>query len=264
MDIILTSIVTWFNDHGLRIILIILGATLIDLLVDRFARSAIHSFISRTHTDRDEYEIEQRVATLHDVFSKTTSAITVIVIGMLILSEFGVNVSTIFASAGIVGLAIGFGSQNLVRDIVTGFFILIEDQYDKGDKVTVAGVTGIVQEVNLRRTIVRDANGAEHHIPNGEIKITANHTKDWATMNVTIPVATSENVDEVMKVLKDVADTFKNAHPKSISSAPKILGIEEWTPSSLTVLVSAKTRPGKQWELARDFRMRVKKKLEQR
>ncbi|MBU0613019.1 mechanosensitive ion channel family protein [Patescibacteria group bacterium] len=254
------SIINWLTDHGIRIAIIILLGLLLDKTVDRFADRTIKKFVVKKQQHRDMEEIEQRAETLTDVFNTTTSVVVTSVVIMMVLPELGMAIGPLLAGAGVVGLAVGFGAQNLVRDFFAGLFILIEDQYSIGDVIRVGDVAGSVEIINLRRTVLRDLDGVQHHIPNGEIKLASNLTKDWSKINIQVPVSYDTNIDMVTALLnkigKDLAESEE--YKESFIDAPNVLGLDKFGPSELLLKVVAKTRPGKQWEMARELRKRIK------
>ncbi|MBU2235430.1 mechanosensitive ion channel family protein [Patescibacteria group bacterium] len=254
------TIIDWLTDHGIRIAIIILLGLLLDKTVDRFADRTIKKFVVKKQQHRDMEEIEQRAETLTDVFNTTTSVVVTSVVIMMVLPELGMAIGPLLAGAGVIGLAVGFGAQNLVRDFFAGLFILIEDQYSIGDVIRVGDVAGSVEIINLRRTVLRDLDGVQHHIPNGEIKLASNLTKDWSKINIQVPVSYDTNIDMVTALLnkigKDLAESEE--YKESFIDAPNVLGLDKFGPSELLLKVVAKTRPGKQWEMARELRKRIK------
>lgn len=255
------AITNWFIDHGIKVLVIIILGIIVDKAVDRFADRAIKKFVEKRQTeDRDKEEIKQRAETLSEVFNKSTTLIIVIVVFMMILAEVGIEIGPLLAGAGVIGLAIGFGAQNLVRDFFSGLFILIEDQYAKGDVVKLGEIAGIVERITLRKTVLRDLDGAEHHIPNGEIKIASNLTKDWSRVNLDVSVSYDSDPDKVTEVLnqigQDIAqdEKFKDL----ILEPPEVWGLDKFGESALVFKYITKTKPLKQWEVGRELRRRIK------
>ena len=252
--------IDWLTDHGIRIAIIILLGIILDKTVDRYADRAIKKYVVKKQQHRDMEEIEQRAETLGDVFNTTTSVVVVSVVIMMVLPELGMAIGPLLAGAGVIGLAVGFGAQNLVRDFFAGLFILIEDQYSIGDVIRIGDVAGSVEMINLRRTVLRDLDGVQHHIPNGEIKLASNLTKDWSKINIQVPVSYDTDIDKVTALLnqigKELADSAE--HKDSFIEPPTVLGLDKFGPSELLLKVVAKTRPGMQWEMARELRKRIK------
>ncbi|MGB2696402.1 MAG: mechanosensitive ion channel family protein, partial [Candidatus Zixiibacteriota bacterium] len=175
--------------------------------------------------------------------------------------ELGLDIGPILAGAGILGLAVGFGAQTLVKDVISGFFILMEDQYRVGDVVEVAGIGGLVEQMSLRVTILRDLEGKVHYIPNGSISTATNMTKEWSRAVLDIGVAYKEDPDVVMNVLREVGDEMKKdpAYSSVILEPLQILGVSDFADSAVVIKVMFKTLPLKQWDVGREFRRRVKK-----
>lgn len=177
-----------------------------------------------------------------------------------ILSQVGVNMGPLLASAGIAGLAIGFGAQTLVKDVINGFFILIENHYDIGDVVKIAGVQGGVEKMTLRRTVLRDGDGSVHNVPNSEIKVVTNLTRDWTMLAMRFSVAYGEDSGKVINLLKQVASDLRTdpAFANSLVADPEVPGIDKVSGHEIEYLVLLKCRPGMQDNVARELRRRVK------
>lgn len=252
--------IDWLTDHGIRIAIIILLGIILDKTVDRFADRAIKKYVIKKQQHRDMEEVEQRAETLADVFNTTTSVVVTSVVIMMVLPELGMAIGPLLAGAGVIGLAVGFGAQNLVRDFFAGLFILIEDQYSIGDVIRIGDVAGTVELINLRRTVLRDLDGVQHHIPNGEIKLASNLTKDWSKINIQVPVSYDTDIDKVTALLNKIGKELSESpeHKDSFIEAPTVLGLDKFGPSELLLKVVAKTKPGKQWEMARELRKRIK------
>lgn len=177
-----------------------------------------------------------------------------------ILDKLNVDVKPFIASAGIVGLAIGFGAQTLVHDVINGFFIIIENIYDLGDVVKIAGVQGTVEQMSLRKTVLRDDTGALHSVPNSEVKIISNMTRDWAQVALHVSVDHSESSDHIIQLLKEIASEFVSdpEYGPSIVGQPEVPGIERVNGSEVDYLMLVKARPGKQYAIRRELRKRIK------
>jgi len=182
-----------------------------------------------------------------------------------ILTKLDIDVKPFLASAGIVGLAIGFGAQTLVHDVINGFFIIIENIYDLGDVVKIAGVQGTVEQMSLRKTVLRDDTGALHSVPNSEVKIISNMTRDWAQVALHVSVDYSESSDQIIQLLKQVGQDLKNDpdFSNAIVSDPQVPGIERVNGSEVDYLLVVKVRPGRQYDVRRELRKRIKTSFEQ-
>jgi moderate conductance mechanosensitive channel len=184
---------------------------------------------------------------------------------MEVLPLFNINIGPLLASAGVAGFAIGFGAQTLVKDFITGFFILIENTFDVGDVIRAAGVQGTVESLTMRRTMLRDADGTVHMVPNSQMTIISNLTRDWTQLALHIAVDYKENSDRVVTLLKEVAADVRN-NPRfanSIVADPEVPGIDRVTGDSVEYLLLVKTTPGQQYAVAREFRRKIKECFEQ-
>lgn len=250
----------WFLSTGIRVILIIVFSYGLYRLLKVFIHRAIGLYIKRNQKRHTSLWVENRTNTLTSVLVTTTGVILGIVALFLILPEFGVEIGPLLAGAGVVGVALSFGAQSLIKDVINGVFILLEDQLNKGDVVKIAGITGTVEEVNLRRTVIRDLDGTVHTIPNGEIATVSNYTRDWARVNLDIPVSYNEDLDHVMAVIDRVGEELAqdpNFGPK-IKTPPKSLRVNKFGDSGIEIKVIGDTRPSMQWEVTGELRRRLK------
>ncbi len=179
---------------------------------------------------------------------------------MQILPLLGINMGPLLASAGIVGLAIGFGAQTLVRDFINGFLILVENQYDIGDTVKIAGVQGAVEAMTLRRTVLRDDNGTLHTVPSSEIKVVSNLTRDWTQLPIHVSVAYGADSDRVIQLLNEVGEELANdpKYADKIVAKPEVPGIDKVSGGEVDYLMVVKTKPGSQYAVGRELRRRIK------
>jgi len=202
----------------------------------------------------------QQVRTLAGVINGLGSAVILFVASLEALSLLGLNLGPLLASAGIVGLAIGFGAQTLVHDVINGFFILIEDQFDIGESVRMAGVKGNVEAMSLRRTVLRDDDGTLHMVPNSQITIVSNQTRDWAQISLKVTVAYDEPSDRIIALLKRVGEDVRHDPQFSddIVSDVQVPGIERVGNGEAEYLLLMKTRPTKQYGVSRELRRRIK------
>jgi len=217
----------------------------------------------------DHWFAEERQPLVGKKRARTLSALTLSVMryvvyfvaGIMVLQTFGVNTGSIIASAGIAGLAIGFGAQNLVKDVISGFFILFEDQFSVGEYVTVAGVTGTVEELGLRSTTIREWTGHVHTIPNGEIVQVKNYERNPILAVVAVNIAYEADIDEAIAVINKTLGKLFNER-EDILEMPTVLGVEALSESSVDLKVTAKCRTGQQWAVEREMRKRIKQDLD--
>ena len=204
---------------------------------------------------------QARIQTLARVFRNSAAIVIVIVAGTLVLGELGVSVAPILATAGVAGVAIGFGAQSLIKDYFNGFFLLLEDQVRQGDVVEVAGKGGLVEEVTLRYVRLRDMDGHVHYVPNGEIKLVTNRTRGYATPVVDIGVAYRENIDEVLALMRETAAGLR-ADPQwkdRVVEDLEVIGVERWGDSAVVLRARFKVVPPiQQWNVKREYLKRLK------
>lgn len=206
----------------------------------------------------------QQLRTLSSVIHSVGLFIIVFVAALQILPLLGINMGPLLASAGIAGVAIGFGAQTLVRDFINGFFILVEDQYDIGDTIKIAGVTGTVEAMTIRRTVLRDGDGTVHNVPSSEIKVVSNLTRDWSQLAMNVSVVYSADSERVINLLQEVGDELASdpAYSAMILARPEVAGIEKVSGDTVDYLMLVKTKPGAQDTVRRELRRRIKASFE--
>jgi small-conductance mechanosensitive channel len=206
----------------------------------------------------------QQIRTLASVITSVGVFIIVFVAALEVLPLFGLNLGPLLASAGVAGLAIGFGAQTLVHDFINGFFILLENQYDIGDNIRIAGVKGVVEEMTLRRTVLRDDDGTLHTVPNSQITIVSNTTRDWSQLTMRVVVAYGEPSDRIIKLLEQVGEGVRHdpAYAVDIVSDIQVPGIDRVGNGEAEYLMLVKTRPTKQYGVSRELRRRIKELFE--
>jgi len=247
----------WSLTHGVNIVIILVGA----FIVVRAANLAIEHLrfkLARRHASTD-LEWQRRAATLGGILTSLVTVTVAFVAILMLLRELTIDVLPILTGAGIAGLAIGFGAQNLVRDVISGFFLILEDQVRVGDLARINGVAGTVEQINLRTIVVRDGEGAVQVFPNGTITALANLSKQFAYAVVDLRVAYTENMDRVMGTLREVgASMERDASWQALVLAPlEIVGIESLADGAATIRVKVKTPPLYQGRVANELRRRV-------
>jgi small-conductance mechanosensitive channel len=256
------DIVTWTRrDAPKFLVVLIIAAILLRLLAVVTKRLEAYS-----HAQPVTGGLRgQQLRTLASIIRSVGSVLIYFLAAMQVLPLFGVDMKPILASAGIVGLAIGFGAQTLVKDVINGFFILFENQYDIGDVVKLAGVSGTVEAMTLRRTLLRDGDGTLHNVPNSEIKVVSNLTRDWAQISLHIITDYNESSDRVIRLLEEVADEVYNdpEYHESMVAEPQVPGIERVTGAEVEYLMLVKVKPGQQYRVSRHLRRRIKECFEQ-
>jgi len=258
----------WHQDlaerlrHDLpRVLVILIVAAVFTRLLRLFTRK-LQDFSRRDALPSGIRATQLR--TLASIAQSVGSFVIFFVVLLQILPIFSIDVKPFLASAGIVGLAIGFGAQTLVHDVINGFFIIIDNIYDLGDVVKIAGVQGTVEQMSLRMTVLRDDTGALHSVPNSEIKIVSNMTRDWAQVALHVSVDYSESSDRVIELLKEVVADLRDdpVLGQEIVGEAEVPGIERVSGSEVDYLVVVKSRPGRQHAVRRELRKRIKTALE--
>jgi len=244
-------------EPGIRAVIILLLAW----LAVRVARLVIRRGVARLLSSRraTDREFATRLRTLTSLAESATRLIVWILAGLTILAVFGVPIGPLLASAGVAGLAVGLGAQTLIRDIIAGIFIVLEDQFHVGDVITVNAISGQVESLTLRYTVLRTLDGAYVVIPNGEIRIVQNLSRDWARAVIDVAVTPEEDVDRVVAVLRDLLAGLPNDPVLGplVLEPGEVLGVEAIAPQQATVRLAVKTRPLEQWRVARELRRRI-------
>ncbi|UCH51611.1 MAG: mechanosensitive ion channel family protein [Chloroflexota bacterium] len=256
-----TPFTNWLAEHGLRILLIIAISGIFYYLLRHFVPIMVKRTVSRTMAGKSKTAIKKRTDTLSDVFIETGMIFVGIIAIFTIISELGINIAPALAGLGVAGIAVGFGAQTLVKDIFNGVLILLENQYGIGDVVKIAGIEGLVKDISLRRTVLRDLDGIVNSIPNSEVMVASNYTKDWSRVNMNISVGYSEDLDHVIKVINKVGkEIAKDPEWKSrILKAPEVLRVDEFGDSGIIIKILGETQPLEQWDVMGELRLRLKK-----
>lgn len=235
---------------GLRIGSIVLAAFVLKRAVKRVIKRAVGG--------------SKRKDTLSEVLEDLLGVVIWSVAALMILSEAGVNIGPILAGAGVAGVALGFGAQYIIRDFLAGFFIVLENQFRVGDIIRVDQVCGVVEDISLRRTVLRDKEGAVHYISNGEIKQVANMSQDFARANLEIGVGYDESLDEVRKTIDEIGDRMyrEEKWQSRLRERPHFFRVEELGKSAVVVSVRAETGAGQQWDVSSELKKRIKEVFE--
>jgi small-conductance mechanosensitive channel len=252
-------IVPWLASHGFKIIIILAGTYIVNKILSRIIIRAVRIAVVPDGTMSKEAEIK-REDTLIRIFNGALRVSLITLMILMVLQEIGVQIGPILAGAGIVGLAFGFGGQYLIRDLIAGLFIILENQYRIGDVINVGSTGGLVEDISLRKTTLRDMDGTVHHVPHGEIKEVSNMSKDFARVHLDIGIAYNTNLEHAIEVINRVGKELAEdaAFKDSIISAPKFLRVNDFADSAVMVKVLGDTKPLKQWEITGEFRKRLK------
>jgi small conductance mechanosensitive channel len=251
----------FFRHDAPKVLVIILGAYVLIKLVRRFAQKSADLHIRKLPPGIRV----QQVRTVTSVLTSVGVLAIVFVAVLMVLSVFNFNLGPMLASAGIAGLAIGFGAQTLVHDFINGFFILLENQYDLGDVIRIAGVKGTVERMSLRNTVLRDEDGTVHIVPNSSIQIVSNTTRDWSQQALRVVVSYGESSEKIVRLLTEVSEEMRHDPDFSddIVSDIQIPGIDRVGNGEAEYLMLIKTRPNRQWAVGRELRRRIKQCFEQ-
>lgn len=260
----LARVLEWLMARGVRVILLLVGAYLI--------LKVIHVFVSKLgvlirpsdDSPAAELERQKRAQTISAIMKNFTTGVICVVTGLMLLGELGVNTTPILTSLGVVGVALGFGAQQLVGDLIAGFFHIFENQIRVGDVAVINGTGGQVQEIRLRTTVLRSLDGTVHTFRNGSINTLANMTKDFSFFVLDLGVAYKEDTDKVCEVVREVAAGMQadDAYAKSFLEPVEILGVDNFGDSAVVIKLRIKTLPLQQWNVGREYRRRLKYALD--
>jgi small-conductance mechanosensitive channel len=254
-----------FLDNWLNIVIIV-AVLLVVIVVVAIVARRIRRLVERKVSD-DKRVIKKRTLTLTSVVSNLIIIISVVAALLIIADQVGISVTPLLAGAGVVSIVVGFGAQSLIKDLINGIFILLEQWYQVNDIITIGDATGTVERFNLRTTVIRDLEGTLHFVPNGEINKLSNRTHTWSRALMQIGVHYKENIDKVVKVLEEVFDEFisDKKYKRSILERPEILGeggVSELGDSAVVFTIICKVKPGQQWTIARQLRKRIKQRFD--
>jgi small conductance mechanosensitive channel len=242
----------------IALLLFFVATKILNFFTKKLKKGLIKHSERQAKQDRDE--ASKRIETLTSIIHGLVKIVLWVVLGMVILQKFGINIAPILAGAGIVGLAVGFGAQELVRDFISGFFIILENQIRAGDVAIINGTGGLVEKIAFRTTTLRDFSGVVHIFQNGKISTIANMTKDWSAMVFDIGVAYKEDPQQVMELMKQVGNEMYNDEQfkDKILEPIEVFGLDKFADSALVIKARLKTKPIQQWSIGREYRRRLK------
>ncbi|MBI3743068.1 MAG: mechanosensitive ion channel family protein [Chloroflexi bacterium] len=255
------AIGAWVRDRFLKILLIVAGAIVLMRVVRKIVPNMVaDSLKRRSRADTLASEIAKRQDTLAQVMTGVLKALIILLAAFMVLSEVGVNIAPLLAAAGIAGIALGFGAQTLIKDVLSGLFIIMEDQYRVGDVVVLGDHGGLVEEVGLRRTVLRDLEFVVHVIPNSEVRAVQNMTKEKSRVKIDVPVAYRTNLSHAIKVINGVGEAMRRdpSWGPIMTSPLQVLRIDDFADSAIMIRVLGETLPLRQWDVAGEFRLRIK------
>jgi small-conductance mechanosensitive channel len=256
----LADIAGWLIGKPLTVLVLMVVAVIARWLLFRVIDRAVSGITSTPLSARRAL----RARTMGSLLKSIATGVIFAIVLLMVLDEVGVSVAPLLAGAGIVGVAIGFGAQSLVKDFLSGIFMIFEDQYGVGDVVDLGEASGTIEAVGLRVTRLRDVNGTVWYVRNGEILRVGNMSQNWARTVLDIPVAYSADLEQVRRVLQEVAHDLweEEAFQGLIIEEPEVWGVESLTPDAVTVRVTLKTAPMEQWKVAREMRERIKDRFD--
>jgi moderate conductance mechanosensitive channel len=255
----------WETLIRIGIVLVIL---IVLIVIVKVVSKKLRKYAANKISD-DKIDIRKRTYTINSVVSNAFIVASIAIALLIIAGELNIQITPVLASAGVLGIVIGFGAQSLIRDLINGLFILFEQQYQVDDIVTIGNQSGVVERVSLRTTVLRDLEGVVHYIPNGEIKTVGNRTQGWARALIEVGVHYSENTDKVIRVLEEVFDELlkDKKYKKYIIERPTILGnggVDDLADSAVMFKIICKVVPPNQWDIARQLRKRIKDKFDEK
>ena len=257
------DILLWLANEGLIVLAIMFGAYLARHFSGMIIRKVVSTSIQPDSyaTPKDE---KQREDTIVSILHAIVRVGIWVVAGLIIVGTLGVDLGALVAGAGALSLAIGFGAQSMISDFVAGVFIIMENQYRVGDVVEINGKSGVVESITIRTTVLRDLDGHQHHVPNGQISNATNMSKDYSNVHLDMGVSYDADIDKVEKVINETGKTMAKTKKWSemIIDAPAFLRVDSFGDSSVNVKILARVTPGSQWSVAGEYRRRLKKAFE--
>ena len=257
----LSTIVDVLRTNGFRILVIVVVAWIAYRLSRVLVRGIVKALLDREATEGtaqelSAIEVQKRMDTLDELGANVVRSFVVLIAGVMVLSALDLDVGPAIAGLGVVGIAVGFGAQSLVRDYLNGALILIENQYSKGDVVSIAGVSGSVEDFSLRRTTLRDLDGVVHTVPNGEVKVASNRTRTWARINQNVTVAFGTDIDKAITVVDDLGRQMHDdpIWKRRILEPPRVERVESIEERGITLKILGTVRASEQWAAGGEFR----------
>ncbi len=252
------------DSHGWNILVIVTVLFTIEILLARVVSRIFRAVLNSAPMRRadDPIGLKRRADTLASTLNWVLAIVVAFVGITLILDEIGISVTALVAGVGVVGIAIGLGAQTLVKDVINGMFILIEDQYRVGDVITVANVSGTVLEINPRRTVIRDADGNVHSVPNGSIIVATNQTQGFSRINLDVPLAYDADLEAAIAIIDEVCVEVAGERTADVMKAPKVAGVTAFQENRVVVKVAGDVLAGRHWEMTGELRRRIKARLD--
>ncbi len=253
------TITHWFQANTIPIILILIASLLVVQFGTKFLTLFIRRTVGRIKTDTSEDDVKKRQDTLVSMFSTLLKVLVWLTAGFTILRRMGIDLTPLLAGASVLGVALGFGAQSIIKDLLTGLFIIIENQYRVGDVVDIEGAAGSVEQITIRSTIIRDADGNVHYLPNGTVAHVINKTMGFSKVNFAIAVIADTDVDTLSGVINEVGEKLaaEKAWKDKVLEPPHFLNIGNFTDTALEARIIGKTQPSQQWAVTGELRKRL-------
>ncbi len=254
----------WFLDHGLTIVIILVVGIVFWIVLKQTIPPLVRRIMTRPQEGESREGLQRRADTLRGVFLGLGRIIIILLVIFMILSELNISIGPILAGFGVAGVAVGFGAQYLIRDLIAGVFILLENQYRVGDVAKVADVIGLVEDINLRKTVLRDLDGIVHHVPNGEIRVASNYSRHFARINLDISVSYDTDLEFAIEIINRVCrDWAEEEHwSKILRSVPAVLRVNNLGDSGIDIKIVGDVKPLEQWNAMGELRLRLKKEFD--
>ena len=251
----------WFLAHGTYIFVILLLGTGLWYAMQKFLPGLLQRAMTQPKRGESREGMKKRADTLQTVFMGLGKVLIILLVTFMVLSELNVPIGPILAGLGIVGIAVGFGAQYMIRDLIAGVFILLENQYRVGDVARVADIAGLVEDITLRKTVLRDLDGIVHHVPNGEIKVASNFTRHFSRVNLDVSVAYGTDLDHAIAVINRVGKEIAEDSNWSwrIKTPPQVLRVNKLGDSGIDLKILGDVKPIEQWNVMGELRYRIKK-----
>jgi len=255
-----TPVLDWLLEHGTRIIIILAVGIALWFILKRFFPPLVRRTLVRTKGE-GQRSLQKRADTLIGVLMGLGKVVILVFLVFMILSELDIPIAPIMAGLGIAGLAVGFGGQYLIKDLIAGIFILLENQYRVGDVVRIADIAGLVEHINLRKTVLRDLDGIVHHVPNGEIKVASNFTSHFSRVNLNVSVSYGTDLDHAISVINRVGQemTEDEKWRGVIVSTPQVLRVDSLGDSGIEIKILGDVKPIEQWAVMGELRLRLER-----
>lgn len=264
------SVINWTTQSIGEVLLVLLVTVILYYLGVTVLGKVVHTAVEAGMKRHEHHrkDIEKRTNTLSDLFKNIWRVLIISISALILFSKLfpGVSLAPLFASAGIIGVALGFGAQSLVKDFLSGIFIISENQYRVGDIIEIDGATGTVERIGARSTVIRDADGSVHYFPNGIVQHVINKTMGYSMARFTITIHSSHDLDDVVELINATGKklTHELKWKEKILEAPAFVSVGEFTPDGVTITIAGKTLPSDQWSVASEMRRRLLSEFEQK